>query len=119
MRPIKYYFNTHTFDHYFNCITVCEDETDADFIVMGAKEINLDKCTRLKGVYRFGVGLDNVPVDKLKERNIPLHLPSNHTREILYKSTANFTVYLILRLIMEHAMGDRYTWKKTPRSPGK
>jgi len=115
MNTIHYFFNTSTFDAYHDRVQITADESAADFLVMGAKDVAIGQFTRLKGVYRFGVGLDNVPVDTLKKRQIPLYLPSEKTKKVLYESTANFTVYSIMRLLFEPSMGKRDTWEKSPR----
>jgi len=114
---MKVYFNTDTFDHLIprSSIERTLKPEEADFLVLGAKKVIYDQFTRLKAVYRFGVGSENVDFEYLKRKNIPVHFPGEETKSILYDATANFTVYGILKLLYDNAWGDVDSWKKKQR----
>jgi len=114
---MKVYFNTHTFDELIKKgkISLAENTQEADFLVLGAKKVNYNEFPKLKGVYRFGIGSDNVDFELLKQRNVPVYFPGEEIKNILYDATANFTVYAILNILYRGAFGDPDLWKKTKR----
>jgi phosphoglycerate dehydrogenase-like enzyme len=113
----KVYFNTKTFDDLIKNseINITVDPGAASLLVLGAQKVDYNKFTKLKAVYRFGVGSDNIDFEFLKKRGVPVHFPSRNVLEILYDSTANFTVYGILNCLYRDALGDAETWKKAKR----
>lgn len=114
---MKVYFNTNTFDDLIkkNKIQITDNPKDAPLLVLGAKKVYYPEFTKLRAVYRFGVGSDNVDFNFLKKKNIPVYFPSQKTKDILYDSTANFTVYAILSCLLRDAFGDVNSWKKKQR----
>ncbi len=111
---LRAYFNTKTFDELIaeHNLTVTTDPVGADIAVLGAKTIEYPKFTKLRAVYRFGVGAENVDVEYLKRHGIQLVFPSERSKEILFEGTANFTVYGILTMLYHKAFGDADTWTK-------
>lgn len=114
---MKIYFNTKAFD----CLDEKAklDETnnifEAEILVLGAKAEKYEKLKKLKAIYRFGVGSENIPLELLK-KNIPrIFFPSDKTKAILYESTADFTIYLIFRMYYLSAVGKIETWEKYTR----
>ncbi len=114
---MKIYFNTNTFDGLIkeSGIQVTSMPDEAVLLVLGAKKVDYPKFISLKSVYRFGVGSDNIDFDFLKKRSVPVYFPSEKTKNILYDSTANFTVYGILSCLYQGAFGDIDSWKKKKR----
>lgn len=111
---MKTYFNTKTFDalieqHGFE---ITAEPEQATLAVLGAKTINWSQFSNLKAVYRFGVGDENVDYAYLKAYAIPVYFPSDRAKEILFDSTANFTVYGIFHLVYAGAFGNVDTWTK-------
>ena len=39
----------------------------------------------LKGIFKTGVGVDNIPFIEAKKRNIEIRLPSEQTKNYIYK----------------------------------
>jgi len=111
---MKVFFNTKAFEGKYplKLFDVAGSPAEAQIAVLGAKKINLADFPRLKAIYRFGVGTENVPFDELKSRNIAVFFPGDKAKRILYESTANFTLYLIFRMIFDEALGDVENWKK-------
>lgn len=112
---MKVYFNTQTFGHHHHELDVTANPAEAEFLVLGAKKVEIEKFINLKAVYRFGVGTDNIPFDYLKQKSIPLYFPSAETQQVLFESAANYTVFLILYMNYAHYLGDVVQWKKDNR----
>lgn len=111
------YLNTNTFDDFVKqCdLPITDDPGKTTFLVLGAKKPNYSEFEKIKAVYRFGVGTDNIDFKLLKQKSIPVHFPRDDTRAILYDATANFTVYGILSVLYRDAFGDIETWRKKKR----
>ena len=103
--------NTKTLDGYIDTIN---DKENADVILMGSKHISLDDFPNAKGIFRVGVGRDNVPFEKAKERNIKVGFPSESTTHFIYEETANFTCYLIMKMLYS-SVGCVDRWEKNNR----
>lgn len=114
---MKIYFNTAAFNELIRKanIDVANIPEDADVLVLGAQEVNYRDFIKLKAVYRFGVGSENIDFEYLKYRGIPVYFPSDETKHILYDATANFTVYGTLRFLYEGMLGDVNAWSKKKR----
>ncbi len=115
---MKVYFNTKA----FNCLeekrklNITEDISEAELLVLGAKPVDFSKASKVKAVYRFGVGRENIP-DELLKKGVPsVFFPSEKAKEILYESTANFTVFLIFQMYYLPAIGEIDEWIKKTRS---
>ncbi len=115
---VKIFLNTPTFDALIKKqgLAITTTPAEADVLVLGAKKIDYTQFPKIKVVYRFGVGAENVDFDYLKSRNIPVVFPSPKAKNILFEATANFTVYGILKLYYQNACGDVATWKKQQRA---
>ena len=111
---IKVYNATQTLKGYNETLCYTNNKVDADLMVVGGKAINLDEFPNLKGIFKTGVGTDNLPFDEAKKRGIEIKLPSERTREIIYDETASFTLHLILNFIYNN-VGNFTTWKKSNR----
>lgn len=111
------YSNTPTFDEFIreHNLPVTDNPDEAVFLVLGAKKVDYRAFGRLKAVYRFGTGTDNVDFEFLKQRSIPVYFPADETKHILYDAAANFTVYGILTILYRGAFGDVDSWKKKQR----
>jgi len=112
---MKIYFNTKTFERYYGQLNIIRDMAQAELLVMGAKKVPIEKFSSLKAVYRFGIGVDNIPSDYLSKKNIPVFFPSEKTKQILFESTANFTTYLIFYMHCSRCMGNTAKWEKCCR----
>ncbi|MBZ9577535.1 hydroxyacid dehydrogenase [Patescibacteria group bacterium] len=115
---MKIYFNTKAFDclEEKKKLDLTEDVSQADILVLGAKPVDFSKASNVKAVYRFGVGRENIP-DELLKKGIPqVFFPSEKAKEILYESTANFTVFLIFQMYYCPVTGDIDQWVKKTRN---
>ncbi len=114
---MKVYFNTKAFD----CLpekrnlNITGDYSEAELAVLGSKKINLPEFKRLRAIYRFGIGRENISDDLLKKVIPAVFFPSEKAKEILYESTANFTVFLIFHMYYSNTIGLIDGWKKYTR----
>jgi phosphoglycerate dehydrogenase-like enzyme len=111
---MKIFKNTATLDGYDKGLIFTSDKSEADVVLMGSKPIILDEYINLKGIFRAGVGRDNVPLDEAESRDILVCFPSQDTVNLIYRETARFTCHLILRM-MYHDIGSIDPWKKNNR----
>ncbi len=111
---VKVFFNTKTFDKLIaeHGLAVTTEPAEADVAVLGAKTIEYQKFMKLRALYRFGVGTENVDMGYLKSHGIAVYFPSERSKEILFEGTANFTVHAILTMLYDKAFGNADTWTK-------
>jgi phosphoglycerate dehydrogenase-like enzyme len=114
---MKIYFNTKAFD----ClpekskIDITENIRDAELLVLGAKSEKYDELKKLRAIYRFGVGRENISDELLKQGVPKVYFPSERTRNALFESTADFTAYLILSMYYRRSEGEIEKWEKCTR----
>lgn len=106
--------NTETLKHYEKGINFSFEKNKINFFISGAKKIKYKQYPNLKYIFRVGVGRDNILDKDLNRYKIKLFLPSSRTKKILYEETANFTCYLILKL-MFLKVGNTLNWEKYSR----
>jgi len=106
--------NTNTLDGYFPPLLEMAPAAQAEIVVIGSKPVNLDQFPLLKGIFKCGIGVENVPFAECEARGIAVGLPGPATAEIIFEETANFTVYTILRSLYS-AIGEIDGWIKYDR----
>lgn len=106
--------NTATLDHLFPELLHTVQENEAEIAVIGSKAIDLSVMPNLKGIFKCGVGTDNVPFAEAKKRGIEICLPSEKTQRYIFEETANFAVYLIFRMLYAD-IGSLERWEKRSR----
>lgn len=111
---MKVWTNTKTLDQKIPEFREPSSPEEAEVAVIGSKPIDLDQFPRLRGLFKCGVGTDNVPFDACEQRGIKIGLPSQETAQIIYEETASFTVATILRMLYMDA-GDLDAWTKVQR----
>lgn len=111
---MNYWKNTNTLDDLVPELQQTVAPAEAEIAVIGSKPIDLAQFPRLKGLFKCGVGTDNVPFEACARRNITVGLPSAVTADIIYEETANFAIHLILGMLYADA-GDLDAWIKHPR----
>lgn len=82
---------------------------DADYLILGSRKVDISLFKNLKGIFRCGVGIDNLPATK-----IPIAFPSDNTKTIIYQEVACFTCSLIFRMFYGN-VGTIKPWTKTER----
>jgi phosphoglycerate dehydrogenase-like enzyme len=90
------------------------DKSAADLMIVGGKSINLDEFPNLRGIFKTGVGIDNLPFKEAEKRGVVIQLPSEETKEIIYHETASFALHLILKFVYRDT-GIFSTWQKNNR----
>jgi len=108
------YRATNTLDRYLPSLQYTGDKTEAAVILVGGKKFTLAEFPKLRGIFKTGVGTDNLPFDEAAARGVIIALPSEATCDIIYEETAAFTCYLILSGLYA-GMGDWNTWRKVAR----
>tara|TARA_B110000483_G_C17989516_1_gene462944 strand:+ start:34 stop:840 length:807 start_codon:yes stop_codon:yes gene_type:complete len=105
---------TNTISSYNKSLNYTSNKNLAEIIIVGGKKINLKDFPKLKGIFKTGVGIDNLPFEEAEKRGIKIQLPSKKTREIIYNETASFTLYSILKFVYRET-GIFSSWKKNNR----
>jgi|ETNvirnome_2_300_1030623.scaffolds.fasta_scaffold08160_3 lactate dehydrogenase-like 2-hydroxyacid dehydrogenase len=111
---MKMWTNTKTLEGFVDDLLFTESPSEADIAVLGSKSIKIKDFPNLKGIFRVGVGSDNIPFEEAKQRNIKVAFPKQKTIEYIFEETANFTCFLIFKM-MYSDIGTIEPWKKTPR----
>ena len=108
------YKNTSTLDGYNEGILFTSDCTKADIALLGSKPINLKDFPNLKGIFRAGIGKDNVPIREAEAAGIIVRFPEQNTVDLIFEETANFTCGLIFRMLYDN-VGTLDPWLKYDR----
>ena len=106
--------NTKTLDGLIDDIPQTISKEKAQLALMGSKAISLDEFPDLKGIFRAGIGRDNIPEREAEKKGIIVRYPSTETMDIIYEETANFTCNLIFRMLYCE-VGTLDPWTKVPR----
>jgi phosphoglycerate dehydrogenase-like enzyme len=112
---MKIWKNTSTLDGYDEGLTFTEEKENADIALLGSKPIKLDEFPNLKGIFRAGIGRDNVPEEQAINKGILVRYPSQSTVDIIFNETATFTCSLIFRMLYGY-VGTIEPWYKYNRS---
>lgn len=111
---MKIWKNTSTLDGFDKELNFTESKKDADIVLMGSKHIEINQFPILKGIFRAGVGRDNVPEEEARAKGIVVRFPSKKTIDIIFEETAMFTCSLIFRMLYNN-VGSIDPWVKVPR----
>ncbi|MGJ3243036.1 MAG: NAD(P)-dependent oxidoreductase [Opitutales bacterium] len=107
--------NTSTLDRLVPALQETVDPAEAEWAVLGSRPMpDLDAFPRLQGIFKCGIGTDNVPFEAAAERGIRVCLPGPETAAVIHRETAHFAVSLILRMLYSR-VGDLDRWEKSPR----
>ncbi len=106
--------NTPTLDALVPELLSAVDLSEGEIVVIGGKHLNLDLMPNLKGIFKCGVGTDNVPFEEAKKRGIEICMPSEQTQTYIFEETANFAVYLVFRMLFNE-IGQVDGWVKQSR----
>lgn len=114
---MKIWCNTKTLDGYISTqdLDFEPDPSLAEVALIGGKAIELQDMPRLKGIFKTGVGRDNVPEKDARAKNIQCGFPSERTAEIIYDETASFACYLVLKCLYINS-GNFAKWQKDSRA---
>lgn len=111
---MKIWSNTSTLEDFSEGLEFTLKKEEAEIALLGSKPINLSEFPNLKGLFRAGVGRDNVPELEAKNKGIEVKYPSLETQLIIFKETANFATHLILKMLFINA-GNLENWTKEKR----
>lgn len=111
---MRVYKATATLDGYLPSLEYAADKADAEVLLVGGKPITLSEFPKLRGIFKTGVGTDNLPFGAAAERGIEIALPSEVTREVIHEETAVFACHLILSGLYA-GTGDWDAWRKVDR----
>jgi len=108
------YKATNTLAGYLPPLEYTEDKTRAEIMLVGGKKFELSDFPKLRGIFKTGVGTDNLPFAEASSRGVEIALPSEMTCSIIFEETAAFTCHLILKGLYAGA-GEWESWKKADR----
>ena len=111
---MKIWKNTSTLDNLSPLVEETGSPEEAELAVLGSRPLDLEAFPRLRALFKCGVGTDNIPFAKCRERGILIGMPSEATKTIIYEETANFTVFLLLRQLYQD-VGNWGKWEKRSR----
>ena len=111
---MQFWKNTATLDHLVPDLAQTVDPAEAEIAVIGSKPIDLRTMPKLQGIFKCGVGADNVPFDEAAQRGVEICMPSEQTKRYIFEETANFAVYLVFRMLFND-IGKVDGWKKQSR----
>ncbi len=111
---LKIFNATQTLKDFNQELSYTKDKSEADLMIVGGKVIDLDEFPNLKGIFKTGVGTDNLPFKEAQKRGIIIQLPSDETKEIIHNETASYTLHLILKFVYGNT-GIFSTWQKNNR----
>ena len=106
--------NTSTLDGFDDGLIYTESKSKADIALMGGKPMNINEFPNLKGIFRAGIGRDNVPEKEAEKKGIIVRYPSKDTIDIIFEETASFTSGLIFRMLFDN-VGSLVPWVKKSR----
>lgn len=112
---MKIWANTKTLDGYVPELVFTTNKGEAEIALVGGKAVEIKEFPKLRGIFKTGVGRDNVPFDAAKLRGVVCEFPSASTAAIIYEETANFACHLILKCLYAE-IGDFLSWTKLDRS---
>ena len=113
---MKIWTNTKTLDGHIPDLEITTNKKVAEVALLGSKPINLSQFPNLKGIFRVGVGKENIDFEIANKRNIIVGFPSENTIEIIYEETANFTCSSIFRMMYSNiGMISNGVWVKFDR----
>jgi len=96
-------------------LNVTNDKSSCSVVILGSKSIDLNEFPNLKGIFRVGVGVDNVPLEEAKKRNIKVQTTSLETNEYIFEETSDFTCYLIFKMLYSNS-GSVNPWNVVTRT---
>lgn len=111
---MKIFKATPTLDNYLPPLEYTTNKAEARMILVGGKKFDLGEFPMLEGVFKTGVGTDNLPFEEAKARGVEIRLPSQETCDTIYEETSAFACHLILSCLYAGA-GDWDQWKKADR----
>jgi len=111
---LKIWKNTSTLDNFDEGLFFTENKKEAIIALLGSKPIEIIDFPNLKGIFRAGIGKDNVPEDEAEKSGILVRYPSDSTIDIIFDETAIFTCNLIFRMLYNE-IGTIEPWFKKDR----
>lgn len=111
---MKIWMNTKTLDGYIDGLDITESPDEAEVVLLGSKPIDIGDFPNLRGIFRAGMGRENVPLDEAEKRGVAVGFPQQKTAEIIYDETSAFTCAMILRMAYRE-VGTFSPWVKRDR----
>ncbi len=108
------YKATKTLDGYLPSLQYTEDKAQAEVLLVGGMKFAMADFPKLRGIFKTGVGTDNLPFEEAADNGVDIGLPSEDTRTVIYEETAAFACHLILNgLYCGYSSWE--SWKKIDR----
>jgi phosphoglycerate dehydrogenase-like enzyme len=107
--------NTSTLKGLIDDLPTDASPAEAEVALIGGKVVKLDEFPNLRGIFKCGVGRDNVPEAEAEARGIQCGYPSHATAGIIFEETASFACHLVLKCLYAD-IGDFASWSKQDRT---
>ena len=82
---MKIWKNTSTLDGFDDGLEFTHSKHEADIALIGSKPIEINDFSNLKGIFRAGIGKDNVPEKAAEKKGIVVRYPSDKIINIIFK----------------------------------
>jgi len=112
---MKIWKNTSTLNNYDKGLSFTKDKKEAIIALLGSKPIMLQDFPNLKGIFRAGIGKDNVPEKDAFKKGILVRYPSQDIINIIFDETATYTCSLIFKMLYND-IATLETWEKKDRN---
>jgi len=106
--------NTSTLNGYDSGLVFTDDKDQTEIALLGSKPIILNEFPKLKGIFRAGIGKDNIPEEEACIRGVFIRYPLQETVNSIFNETAHFTCNLIFRMLYNY-VGTLDPWYKYDR----
>jgi D-3-phosphoglycerate dehydrogenase len=88
---------------------------DADYVVLGTEKFTrgvIDSCYKLRAVFKYGVGLDNVDIDYLKEKSIPVYWAKGTNSQAVAEICIAYMILLLRNQPKSQCAAKMMSWDK-------
>ena len=113
MNELKALHLTKTLANYLTASKVKAEE--AEILIVGGQKFVVSDFPRLRGVFKVGVGTENIDFAALRDAQVEFRGPSAATSAVIYDETASFACHLIMSALYR-TTGDFDTWQKIDRT---
>ncbi len=111
---MKIWRGTSTLDGFIDDLQFSESKSEAELLLIGGKPIDLNEFPKLRGIFKTGVGTDNLPFELARQRDIDIRTIGSEASSIVFDETANYAAHLILCCLLRD-LGEWQTWSKRAR----
>lgn len=112
--PLLTFQLTNTLDGHLAYHSLTTKKAEAEVVIIGGQTLDPAEYPKMIGLFKVGVGVENIDFHTLERKGVVVSTPSAETRKIIYEETASYATTLVLRGLLS-SVGDESTWTKWPR----